>query len=98
MSSSAKSPATTTALRWWRSASSSSGDAAELFHQAAREPFPLGVRIGEGADLHLLRGLGEAHLIAVGDAQELLVELGRGVDRIGDLRGRAPAHAGPLLE
>src|SRR5689334_3533131 len=60
--------------------------------------FPLGVGVGVGGDLDGLGGVGDAHVLPAADAGEALVEGGRGVDRVVDFLGGAPAGGGALLE
>src|SRR5690606_36428785 len=70
---------------------------------------PLAVAVREGRDLHGLRGIGELLRLPAGDVQQHAargavrilradVEDPDAAIRVQDLRGRAPALGGPLLE
>ena len=56
------------------------------------------VGLGEAGALHLLRGLGDPHLLVAVDLRERVVELVDRVVRVLDLRRGAPALRRPLLE
>lgn len=66
--------------------------------QGGGQRLPFGVCLREARLLYRLGGLGDREGLPAGDLLEALVELRRGVHRVEDLAGRAPAHRRPLLE
>lgn len=66
------------------------GAVGEGVDDGRRQRLVLGVRVGVGAVLHGLRGVGECDRGPVGDGEQLVVELAGGVLRVEDLRGDAP--------